>query len=118
MQSLANGNQDKSTEASGSYILRPDVLTSVGRWTMRCGEGRHSDTMSEQGFDQARSTQVLTPPTQATLLAASTLAQTASMAALSSRRRAFFSLALFDFLWMQEGGKRCNDIKVVTAGYS
>lgn len=34
-----------------------------------------------------------------TLLAASTLAQMASMAALSSRRRAFFSLALLDFLW-------------------
>lgn len=34
-----------------------------------------------------------------TLLAASTLAQMASMAALSSRRRAFFSFALLDFLW-------------------
>lgn len=33
-----------------------------------------------------------------TLLAASTLAQTASIAALSSRRRAFFSFALLDFL--------------------
>lgn len=40
--------------------------------------------------------------TNITLLAASTLAQTASMAALSSRRRAFFSFALLDFLWTQE----------------
>lgn len=38
-------------------------------------------------------------PNQVTLLAASTLAQTASMAALSSRRRAFFSFARLDFLW-------------------
>lgn len=37
-----------------------------------------------------------------TLLAASTLAQTASIAALSSRRLAFFSFALLDFLWEQE----------------
>lgn len=37
-----------------------------------------------------------------TLLAASTLAQTAAMAARSSSRRCFFSLALLDFLW---GGK-------------
>lgn len=36
---------------------------------------------------------------EVTLLAASTLAQMASMAALSSRRRAFFSFALLDFLW-------------------
>lgn len=34
-----------------------------------------------------------------TLLAASTLAHTASIAALSSRRLAFFSFALLDFLW-------------------
>lgn len=40
-----------------------------------------------------------------TLLAASTLAQMASMAALSSRRRAFFSLALLDFLWGGGGTK-------------
>lgn len=39
---------------------------------------------------------------EVTLLAASTLAQMASMAALSSRRRAFFSLALLDFLWGNE----------------
>lgn len=38
-------------------------------------------------------------PVKVTLLAASTLAQMASMAALSSRRRAFFSFALLDFLW-------------------
>lgn len=40
--------------------------------------------------------------TKVTLLAASTLAQTASIAALSSRRRAFFSFALLDFLWTQD----------------
>lgn len=39
------------------------------------------------------------PQGKVTLLAASTLAQMASMAALSSRRRAFFSFALLDFLW-------------------
>lgn len=43
----------------------------------------------------------LPPCKHITLLAASTLAQTASMAALSSRRRAFFSFALLDFLWTQ-----------------
>lgn len=37
-----------------------------------------------------------------TLLAASTLAQTASMAALSSNRFCFFSLALLDFLCNKE----------------
>lgn len=47
-----------------------------------------------------------------TLLAASTLAQTASIAALSSRRRAFFSFALLDFLWtreVREEMRKCGD---------
>lgn len=48
----------------------------------------------------------------ATLLAASTLAQMASMAALSSRRRAFFSFALLDFLWEIRGAD--NRIKTHT----
>lgn len=54
-----------------------------------------------------------------TLLAASTLAHTASIAALSSRRLAFFSFALLDFLWrhkMNGEGKKAGDIWWITDG--
>lgn len=40
------------------------------------------------------------------MLAASTLAQTASMAARSSRRFCFFSLALLDFLYSEQQQKK------------
>lgn len=54
-----------------------------------------------------------------TLLAASTLAHTASIAALSSRRLAFFSFALLDFLWrhkMNGEEKKAGDIWWITDG--
>lgn len=54
-----------------------------------------------------------------TLLAASTLAHTASIAALSSRRLAFFSFALLDFLWrhkMNGEEKKAGNIWWITDG--
>lgn len=80
------------------------------RWTLLNSAHLKTSLLSTWGQSiqstQLRATQVWMTALQVTLLAASTLAQTASMAALSSWRRAFFSFALLDFLWMQAGGKQ------------
>lgn len=86
--------------AVGKQLQTPQSTVSWTRWTPRSWNN---------------STQVPTKSlhvTMVTLLAASTLAQTASIAALSSRRRAFFSFALLDFLWtreVREEMRKCGD---------
>lgn len=55
-------------------------------------------------FSLTANSVVVHVPLMRTLLAASTLAHTASIAALSSRRFCFFSFALLDFLYGNEWG--------------